>query len=127
MLDILVADDSKFARKRLIDNLNKLDIEHKIVAQAKDGLEALEMFKHHIPNLVITDIEMPKMDGIQFIQQLRRLNRSVDIVVVSSVENKQLVQSLKSDPHTKFVSKPIELDVLGLILQKVANRLSEEV
>lgn len=126
MIKILVVDDSKLARKRIIESINKIKIDYEIIGEAENGIEALELFKEFNPNLVITDLEMPKMDGIELIQKLRKINSSVDIII-SSLANEQVKQSLKSDRYVDFIKKPINIKILELMLLRMEHKISKGV
>jgi len=87
---VLIIDDSKFARESLRKMLKSL--EYEVIGEAVDGLDGLEKIKELNPDLIITDIEMPKLDGISMIKEIRRYNDSIKIVVVSSMVNSQVIQ-----------------------------------
>ena len=72
MLNILVVDDSKSARNRVVKTLDNLKLDCNIIATAEDGVDALKKYLQFKPNLVITDIEMPNMDGAELILNLKK-------------------------------------------------------
>jgi len=123
MIKILVVDDSRLARKRIMENINKIKINHEIISEAENGVDALELFNKLNHDIVITDLEMPKMDGIELIQELRKINSSVDIIIISSLANEQVKQSLKSDRYLNFVKKPVKVNILELILLKIEHKI----
>ncbi len=127
MLNILVVDDSAMARKRISETLLKFDINHTIVAEAEDGVQALEMFHKFNPNLILTDLEMPRMHGLQLIEELRKLNSSLDIVVISALINEQIRQTLKHDRYLDFTKKPIDEKRIKHILQKLEHKIQNKV
>ena len=123
MLNILVVDDSDTARKRVANTIEKTSIEHSIVAQAEDGVVALSQFKEFSINLIITDLEMPKMNGMDLIKEIRKIDESVHIIVISSLINEQVKQTLKHDRFLDFVKKPMEEKTVKILLQKVEHHI----
>jgi len=102
---ILVVDDSKFSRKNTIMLLEKL--EYEVIGEAVDGLDGVEKYKELAPDLVITDIEMPNLDGIGLIKEIKNIDANAKILVVSSVVNSQVVQEALRLQAT-VVKKPIK-------------------
>lgn len=124
MIKILVVDDSKLARKRIIMTLSEANIEHEILAEASDGIEALSIFKELKPDLIITDLEMPNMDGLELIIEIRKEDLDVRIIVVSSAVNEKIKQTLKTDHHTNIVKKPIDKKVMEMLLLKIEHSIN---
>ncbi len=127
MLNILLIDDSKMARKRVIETINKFGIDYTITTQASDGLEGLEEFKNKSVNLVITDLEMPNMSGMELIKEIRNLNDSVHIIVISSLINEEVKQTLKHDRFLDFIKKPINDKMLKIALLKIEHHIEKGV
>jgi YesN/AraC family two-component response regulator len=125
MINILLVDDSKLARKRTIQSIEKVGIEYNIVAQAENGVDALAKFQENKPNLVITDIEMPNMNGTELTKKIRKLDMLVEIIIISSIANEQIKQELKSDANTEFIKKPIDVNKLKMLLLKVEMKLKK--
>ena len=123
MIDILVVDDSRLARKRTIETISEFDIEHSILAEADDGVEALDKFKELKPNLIITDIEMPNMDGMELVNEIRKVDTKVNIIIISSLSNEQVKQTVKSDKFTEFVKKPMDKKIVQMLLLKLEHQL----
>ena len=83
MVTVVVVDDSAFMRKAIATMLEK-DPRIKVVATARNGEEGLEKIRTLQPDVVTLDIEMPKMDGLDFLERLMRL-RPMPVVMVSSL------------------------------------------
>lgn len=92
MKKVVLIDDSKFARQRVKALLENLGCE--IVAEGADGLEGIENYKKHTPDLIVTDLEMPNLDGLGMIKEIRKEDKTTKIIVISSVVNSQAVQEL---------------------------------
>jgi two-component system response regulator YesN len=121
MFEILVVDDSKSARNRIIKTLENLNINCKVLTSATDGVEGIEKYLEFRPNLIITDIEMPNMDGREFITKIKKLNNDIPIIAITSIVNEKVKQSLMSNYHVYVLHKPIDTKLLEILLNKLQN------
>jgi two-component system chemotaxis response regulator CheB len=83
MYSTIVVDDSPVVRKVLEDHINNIE-DFKVVAVAKDAFEARDLIKEYEPDLVTIDINMPKMDGVQFLKNLMRLHPMPAVIISSN-------------------------------------------
>lgn len=106
-LRLLIVDDSNVIRSRIARVVNDPRMPLlQIVGLAKDGLEAVKVFEQTKPHLVTMDLTMPKLDGLQCIEQLIRLNHKTNILVVSALNDKiTAIQALKKGARG-FLHKP---------------------
>jgi len=111
---ILIVDDEVKIRKFL-----KLNLQDKYrVFQAKNGLEALSTLQHEEIDLVVTDLRMPEMSGMDLIRRIRETGSEIPIVIMTaygSIEN--AVEAMKNGAHD-YILKPLKLDQLELIIKK---------
>ena len=75
MYQILIADDEEKVRDLLAKNISKLPLDLEVAAVAGDGREALELALKLKPDIVITDIAMPFLNGLELIRKMRKWNR----------------------------------------------------
>jgi len=104
MSKILIVDDSSFMRKILSDILVKNGYED--IVEAKDGTEAIEKFKVEKPELVILDIIMPEIDGIEVLKEIIPLGAQA--IVVSAVGQDKMIDEVMSLGAKGYVIKPFE-------------------
>lgn len=123
MFKILVVDDSNSARKRVVNTIEKLDIKFELVDTACDGKEGLDCYIKHRPNLVFTDIEMPNMNGKEFIEKLKQLNKELPIIAITSIVNEKIKQSLMKHHHVYVLHKPIDIKLLNVLINKLQNEI----
>jgi len=121
MFNVLVVDDSKFAINKVVKALENLNIECNILATANDGIEGLDAYIKYRPNLVVTDIEMPNMDGKEFISNLKQLNQDLPIIAITTVINEKIKQSLMKNNLVYVLSKPLDAKVLHILLNKLSK------
>ncbi len=84
-ISVLIVDDS-FLMRRILRNILEKQPEFSVAAEAANGLEALELLSTIQPDLILLDIEMPKMDGIEFLR-LASMLTDAKVIIVSSVAN----------------------------------------
>ena len=97
MVKILIVDDSVFMRTVIRDMVTK-DPSIEVVGTASNGLDALEKIQSLEPDLVTLDIEMPKMSGIQVLEELRKFKRRPKILMVSSLTSKDAEMTHPGNP-----------------------------
>lgn len=106
-LKVLVVDDSAVARKVVMKTLEMSGAAVAAVVQAADGAQALAAVEAHSPDLVITDLNMPVMDGVELLTRLRADPRRADLpVIVVSTEGSETRLAQVRAAHAAFVRKP---------------------
>jgi len=104
-LRIVVADDEALIRQYFQEILP--DLGHEVVAAATNGRELVAHCRQHAPDLVISDIKMPEMDGIEAAREISR-ERDVPIILVSAFHDPELIERAKSSHVMAYLVKPIE-------------------
>jgi two-component system chemotaxis response regulator CheY len=124
--DILVVDDSAAIRKILQRVLRQTGMAIRAIHEAGDGQEALELLKKQAVNLVLTDINMPKMDGIQLLAALKGspLWRNIPVVMVTTEGGETKVGEAVRLGAAGYVRKPFTADQ---IKEKLAGILEPAV
>jgi two-component system chemotaxis response regulator CheY len=123
MYKILIADDAAFMRMMLADILKKAG--HEVVGQAANGLEAVEKFKELRPDIVISDITMPDMDGIQAVKEIRQIDARAKVIMCSALGQKEMVSEAIKSGAKDIVLKPFKADQVLESIEKVC-RMTEE-
>ncbi len=114
-LRISIADDELDMRDYLARILPRLG--HEVVSAADNGRQLVEDFQRLSPDLVITDVRMPELDGLSAVQEIRR-ERPVPVIVISAHQEPGLIQQLPAGP-TLLLTKPVN----GQSLQKAISGL----
>ncbi|MFC0775648.1 sigma-54-dependent transcriptional regulator [Terrimonas alba] len=121
MADILIIDDEKAIRKTLTEILS---FEGYKLEEAADGEEGLKKFKEKAFDLVLCDIKMPKLDGIEFLQKAGETNPDVPIIMISGHGNiETAVEAVKKGAYD-FISKPPDLNRLLITIRNAMERSS---
>lgn len=82
---VLIVDDS-FLMRRILSNILELDNDFQVAGEASDGIDALEKLTDLNPDIILLDIEMPRMGGIEFLR-LSKILTDAKVIIVSSVAN----------------------------------------
>ena len=103
---LLIVDDS-FVMRALLRGMVTSDPDLEVTGEAKNGLEALQQVQNLLPDLVLLDIEMPHMDGIECMKRLRLMS-TVPVIVVSSVAQAGSPQALEARKYgaADVIAKP---------------------
>lgn len=114
---ILVVDDSKMSRNMLRALVE--DAGYSVVAEAGDGEAAIEAYKQSKPDLVTLDITMPKMDGIEALKHIIKINPSAKVIMITAAgqENK-LIEAIKVGAE-RFVTKPFDKEEVLKCIQEI--------
>lgn len=96
---------------------------------ARDGEEGLLLYKEHKPDIVITDINMPKMDGLSMAEAIKELNKDAQIIVTTAYSSEELFLRAIDIGVTSYVIKPIDREMLIKAIESAAQvvRLQKEV
>lgn len=121
MADILIIDDEKAIRKTLTEILS---FEGYKVDEAADGEERLKKFRDKTYDLVLCDIKMPKLDGIEFLQKAGEVNPDVPIIMISGHGNiETAVEAVKKGAYD-YISKPPDLNRLLITIRNAMDKSS---
>jgi two-component system nitrogen regulation response regulator NtrX len=116
---ILIIDDERSIRKTLTEILT---YEGNNVEEASDGEEGLRKFKEKNYDLVLCDIKMPKLDGIEFLEKAKQINGDVPIIVISGHGNIETAVDAVKKGAFDYISKPPDLNRMLITLRNAMDR-----
>jgi len=120
-IKILFAEDENETRQNIVTYIqNRYNFE---IIEASDGKEALEKYLLYKPNLLITDLSMPEMDGLELIEQIRKIDSDIKIIVISAHTEDQKLEIAHSFNLVDYHVKPLKRKALISSLDKVLNDL----
>lgn len=121
----MVVDDSSTMRRIIISVLMQMGIPDDNIGDAKDGMDALGKLKSTKYDLILTDWNMPKMDGLNLVKNLRHLPRykTTPIMMITTEGGKdEVIQALKSGINN-YIVKPFNAETLRLKLEPMIKKL----
>lgn len=113
----LIVDDSLFARKNIAKAVEAIG--GSVIGEAVNGREAVDKYFELRPDLVLMDINMPEMEGIEALGLIRERDSSARVVIVSALNHQELVKKGISLGAKHFISKPVQLDKAADIIRFV--------
>ncbi|XPV52535.1 MAG: response regulator transcription factor [Halarcobacter ebronensis] len=118
-LTVLYAEDEVGIRENIADSLGYYVKE---VFQASNGAEALEVYEEK-PDIILSDIHMPVLNGIEFVKKVRETNRTIPIVMITAHTDKKYLLEAVELHMEKYIIKPVELEALFEVLEKCVSLL----
>lgn len=109
MINLLIVDDEIFTREGIVEILPLKDLGINETRQAFDGIDALNIAKDFEPNILLTDVKMPRMNGIELAFEIRKLYPECSIIFMSGYSDKENLKSAITLKAITYVEKPIEL------------------
>ena len=127
---ILIAEDEEKMRRVLEVNLQ----DQYRVLLAKDGEEALRLFKENEINLLLTDMKMPEKDGLSLLHEVKRLRPEIPVILITAYGTIESAVSAMKEGATDYLLKPIKMEEVELVIQRallqadlmVENRMLRE-
>jgi two-component system chemotaxis response regulator CheY len=115
MPKIMITDDSLFIRSKLANLLAAYGYE---TVQAGDGVQAVHVYREARPDVVLMDITMPRMNGLEALAEIRRLDPRASIIMLTALDQKLVVANAILAGARDFLTKPIHPERLIMALEK---------
>lgn len=123
---VLVVDDEKMPREILRSYLPWEELRVDRVEEAEDGAQALEMARLHRPDIVISDVKMPRMTGLEMAAAVRELYPDCKFIFLSGYTDKEYLKGAIKLRAVSYVEKPIDLEELTGVLREVTAELEQQ-
>src|SRR3989338_1116037 len=121
---ILIADDEALIRQDIKEILEEAGYE--VVAEAKDGYHALELAKLTVPDLMVLDIKMPNINGLEAAEEIQiALNKRIPTVIVTAYNQPELIQKAGDIGAYAFLTKPVKPQDLIASIETAKHRAKE--
>lgn len=117
---ILLVDDEEDIRETL--SLFLTDLGHTVVA-AENGIEALALFHKVLPEIVISDIKMPGMDGVELLRRIKQESPETEFIMITGHGDMELAVISFQGQAADFIAKPINVNFLEMALKKVCEKI----
>ncbi len=103
---LMIVDDALIMRMKIGDIARAAG--WNVVAEAKNGEEAVELYEQHQPDMVTLDMVMPKLDGLAALRAIREVNPRAQVVMVSAVDQTDMLKACISSGAMDFIVKPFD-------------------
>ena len=123
MLTILIVDDEPLVRSSIRYTLQEIRIKTAVVGEAENGEDALECYRRLLPDVVITDIKMPGMNGLEFIEEVRKIDRVTQFIVISGYSEFDYARQAMKNGVDNYILKPVKSEELEEALKQCALQM----
>lgn len=124
---IILVDDEEEVRKSIIRKIKWEENGFLVAGDAENGEDALEKIELLEPDLILTDIRMPYMDGLTLAERVRQKYPSMKIVIFSGYDDFEYAKQAIKLNVTEYILKPVNVEELTAILQKIKANLDQEI
>ncbi|QCT01085.1 two component transcriptional regulator, AraC family [Paenibacillus algicola] len=120
-MNILVVDDESFVREALTETIREASSEYVIAGAARHGEEALEILQSHPVDLVITDVRMPRMDGLELCRRIYEYNPEISIVLLTGYADFSYARQAMKYQVSDYLLKPCDSAEIIQVIEKLAE------
>ena len=128
MYRIMIADDEPLIREGISELIHSFDMDIKVVCQAENGLQAVRLAEKYSPDIIIMDIEMPQLNGLEAIEQIHSTLDTAVFIILSSYDNFRYAQQAIALGVNRYLLKPVnekELrETIRICIDHFENNLS---
>ncbi len=123
MLKVLVVEDEEMIRKGIVLAVDWAALDCVVVGEAANGLQALETVERYAPSLIITDLKMPVMDGLEMLRQLRERGNNAFVIILTAYDSFAYAQTALRLGAVDFLLKPFHDGELEQAVTRLKQRM----
>jgi len=123
---LLIVEDDRAACD-VIARMVTLTFPNCTLHRAENGVQGIELFKEHFPDIILTDVNMPVMDGIELLRAIRAIKADAACIVLTAYSDKIIFQKFKDLGVSAYLLKPLDFKELFLALDKCSRKIPQQV
>ncbi len=127
MYKLIIVDDEEEVRQGIIDKIDWAAFDFEVIGQAENGREALDIIEENVPDVVITDICMPLMDGLELAGVIRESFPTVKMVILTGFDEFKFAQQAIRHGVADYILKPVLPRDINELMQKLKSRIEQEI
>src|SRR5471030_1026748 len=126
MYKLIIAEDEELMRDGLAKLILNSDSGFQVVGQAEDGEQALQLVKETKPDVIITDISMPKLNGLGLVECVRDINPEIKVIIISGYDDFEYAQKAMRIGVQEYLLKPVLPEQIREILIKTREDIEKQ-
>lgn len=126
MYSVLIVDDEKYIRRSIIKRIHWEECETQVIGEAEDGETACQMIREDSPDIVMTDIRMPGMDGLMLAKWISQEYPSIQVIIVSAYNEFEYARKAVRYGVRDYLLKPVVEEELKEVLLRMVTGLKKE-
>ncbi len=126
VLKVMIVDDDFIVRRGMCDAIDWGAYGCEIVAQANDGVEALELIAEHLPDVVFCDVVMPRMNGLDLLERVQAQWPWIKMVMVSAHDESAYIRKALQKDAVDYLLKPFHEENIARVIEAVRGKISKE-
>lgn len=126
MIRVIIADDERIIREGLKNTVDWNYFNCQIVGEARNGLEGVEKARELRPDLMIADIKMPNLDGLEMAEKIQEFNKECKFIIITGYGDFEYAKKAIKLNAVDFIQKPIDDDELITAIEKSVSKIIEE-
>ncbi len=126
MLKVLIVENEYYVRRGIVLTVNWTAMGCLIIGEASNGEEGLEAARKYRPDIILTDIKMPRMDGIEMLHRLREEGNEAYVIMLSAYSDFEYIQSALRLRATDYLLKPFHDNELERVIRSIRGRIDAQ-
>lgn len=123
MFKVILIDDEEIIRRGLRKMVNWKKMGCEVVAEAEDGIQGFELIKEHVPDIIISDIRMPKKNGLEMIAAMKDINQDCQIIILTGFREFEYAQEAIRLGVLQFLLKPSKIKEIMAAVEEAVEIL----
>lgn len=123
MMKVVVVEDEALVRRGIVLTVDWAGVDCAVVGEAADGMEGLEIIRESQPDLIVTDIKMPRLDGIEMVRQLREEGNRAHVIILTAYSDFSYAQAALKLGAVDFLLKPFQDGELEEAVTRLKSRV----
>lgn len=126
MLKLMIVEDEDLLRMGLVTCIDWADLGYELIGDAGDGEKALRLVEQNPPDVVITDVKMPRMNGIEMAERLKQDYPDTRIIVISGYDEFEYARRALKAGVSEYILKPLNLEQLKAVVVEIRKKIEQE-
>lgn len=127
MYKLVIVDDEQEVRQGIINKIDWAEFGFEVIGQAENGREALDIIEDNIPDVIITDISMPLMDGLELTAEIKESYPTIKVIILTGFDEFKFAQQAIKHGVSDYILKPILPKDIRALMAKLKDTLDQEI